>query len=861
MKRIKNLAKFIILLSAMLCVGLLFGCKPNDKKDADLPITQNYSVSYLAGEGGSVSGALTQTVEYGEDCEEVVANPDVGYKFVKWSDGVTTAERTDKNITADKSVTAVFEKRICVVRYEADKNGNIEGKVTQTVAYDESATKVTAKPNEGYKFVKWSDGVTTAERADKNITASKSVKAIFEKQKFNVSYITDGNGRIEGGATQTVAYNESAATVTAIPNEGYKFIKWSDGIVTAGRTDAYVKSDKTLEAKFEKKKYTLSYQTDGHGYIRGKRNQRVEYGDSAEKVTAIPDNGYKFVKWSDGVTENERQDLNVKKSVEVTAEFEFLFAGGNGTELNPFTIENYQQLINMRAYSDQNYKLANDLDLTGINHEPIFDKDNPFYGNFDGNGKTIDNLTVATDKNYPSLFGFIFGGTVTSLNLSNVNITTTDFNTQEARANYCVGAVAGYSVGLLYDISVDGSIAVDSLTYDGAAIGGLAGMAYNTVAECTTDVRITAKNIQREHKTKLDLPFLFGGLLGVCDSAHVISCNAQGEINISNACYDAINVGGLIGYYFTDRQVNTEIKDSQTNVVITDINGYCHSGGFVGYLEIADNTSLKVSNSSVQGNIKSGHVGGFVYGGFTYGDLIIEKCYVENEIKVVNSDAAGFINIFGSQDNDCKISSCYSISQIDIIKGQGSAWGFAYQLSEVDIINCFSSGSCLSSSSDGGGFAYTLTRCYVERCYSDSKIDSAMGSGAFVYVLINSEMVNCYSQNEFEHEATKGFAPWHSVIQAVRNSKIKNFYYSGNLIDYVVGVSEDSEIENFHCIKNEKLAEKLIYLDRGETPSSIDITVYESREEMFNIAEKLNTGLLEEVWVNQDKDFPKFKII
>lgn len=259
--------------------------------------------------------------------------------------------------------------------------------------------------------------------------------------------------------------------------------------------------------------------------------------------------------------------LNVIGNIEVIAEFECLFAGGNGTQLNPFIIENYQQLINMRFYPDQTYRLANDLDLKGINHEPIFDDNEYFSGTFYGNGRTINNMTVSTDKNYPSLFGFIFGGIVTNINLSNVNITTTDFNTQEAGANYCVGAVAGYSVGLLYDISVDGSIVVDSLTYDGVAIGGLAGMAYNTVTECTTDVQITVKSIQREHKTKLDLPFLFGGLLGVCDSAHVISCNAQGEINILNACYDAINVGGLIGYYFTDRQVDTEIKGTLTGIL------------------------------------------------------------------------------------------------------------------------------------------------------------------------------------------------------------------------------------------------------------------------------------------------------
>lgn len=177
----------------------------------------------------------------------------------------------------------------------------------------------------------------------------------------------------------------------------------------------------------------------------------------------------------------------------------------------------------------------------------------------------------------------------------------------------------------------------------------------------------------------------------------------------------------------------------------------------------------------------------------------------------------------------------------------------------IYIEDCCSSGRCSSPSSDGGGFAYTLTHCYVERCYSDSKIDSAEGSGAFVYVLMNSEMVNCYSQNEFENKPTQGFEAWNSVIQIVSNSIINNFYYSGNLIDNVVGAVADSEITNFHCLKNENMTD-VIYIDRGEIPSSIDITIYNSKEEMYSIADILNDGLPEEVWVNQDNDLPKFKI-
>jgi hypothetical protein len=66
------------------------------------------TLTYNAGAGGSISGATQQTVDYGADGAEVTAVPNTGYRFVRWSDGVMTASRTDTNVTADINMTAVF---------------------------------------------------------------------------------------------------------------------------------------------------------------------------------------------------------------------------------------------------------------------------------------------------------------------------------------------------------------------------------------------------------------------------------------------------------------------------------------------------------------------------------------------------------------------------------------------------------------------------------------------------------------------------------------------------------------------------------------------------------------------------------
>ena len=67
-----------------------------------------FTLTYTAGPGGTISGTTPQEVAYGGNGTEVTAVPNAGYHFVSWSDGVTTASRTDTNVIADITVTANF---------------------------------------------------------------------------------------------------------------------------------------------------------------------------------------------------------------------------------------------------------------------------------------------------------------------------------------------------------------------------------------------------------------------------------------------------------------------------------------------------------------------------------------------------------------------------------------------------------------------------------------------------------------------------------------------------------------------------------------------------------------------------------
>ncbi len=67
---------------------------------------------------------------------------------------------------------------------------------------------------------------------------------------YTLTYTTGIGGTLTGTTSQTVNRNEDGSTVTAVPDEGYTFTSWSDGVLTAARTDLDVTSDITVTANF-----------------------------------------------------------------------------------------------------------------------------------------------------------------------------------------------------------------------------------------------------------------------------------------------------------------------------------------------------------------------------------------------------------------------------------------------------------------------------------------------------------------------------------------------------------------------------------------------------------------------------------
>ena len=124
-----------------------------------------------------------------------------------------------------------------------------------------------------------------------------------------------------------VAYNSGGSVyntcgtnvVEAEPDRGYKFVQWSDGNTDNPREFELTTSDLTFTAEFELASWIVSVSCNtAHGSVMG----GGYYANRAScTMRAQPNNGYRFVRWSDGNVDNPRT-ITVTRDVEYTAEFE-----------------------------------------------------------------------------------------------------------------------------------------------------------------------------------------------------------------------------------------------------------------------------------------------------------------------------------------------------------------------------------------------------------------------------------------------------------------------------------------------------------------------------------------------------------
>ncbi len=268
---------------------------------AEFAIDQHTITTYA--QHGDVSGG--GTYDYGTTAT-LTATADTHYHFTQWTDGNTDNPRKI-TVESDATYTAEF----AIDQYTITASGE-HGTVEGTGTYDYN-TKVylTAVPDKGYYFVKWSNGMKynpyyVYVRSDTTLTAE------FAPYRYTITTYAQ-NGSVSGGGAYDYG---TTVTLTATADEHYHFTQWSDGNTDNPRTVS-VEGDATYTAEFKPNQYTITVSAGEHGSANG--GGTYDYGTTAT-LTATADAHYHFTRWNDGNTDNPRT-VSVEGDATYTAEF------------------------------------------------------------------------------------------------------------------------------------------------------------------------------------------------------------------------------------------------------------------------------------------------------------------------------------------------------------------------------------------------------------------------------------------------------------------------------------------------------------------------------------------------------------
>lgn len=278
---------------------------------------------------------------------------------------------------------------------------------------------------------------------------------------------------------------------------------------------------------------------------------------------------------------------------------------GSGTAADPYQISSPADLNNIRQYLGTTYagrcfKLMNNIDMLSylsIGGEgytmwgnngwlPLGDATNSFYGNFDGNNCTINNLRTAYYGSYHGLFGYTAAGSkVSNLNLGSTCYTLGDGET---------GSIVGHNGGTVRNCSSAASVRIGNAEKGGGIVGSNIG----TISQSSFSGSITRSGGGVSCNK-------IGGIAGNNETGAVVdSCYSTGSVAGNTWC------GGLVGWN------NGTINRCYTTGTITGA-GYS-IGGLVGQ------HNGSITNSYSRANVSgASYIGGLI--GHTQGSTIINS--------------------------------------------------------------------------------------------------------------------------------------------------------------------------------------------------------------------------------------------
>jgi len=228
-----------------------------------------------------------------------------------------------------------------------------------------------------------------------------------------------------------------------------------------------------------------------------------------------------------------------------------LFAGGTGTEADPYQISTPEQLQNLNKclrISRNSYILNNDIDLSpylqgegndgGAGWKPIGTFQNGFNGKLNGNGHKVSGLWINRPKEgVVGLFGKV------SKEISNINVEIDYFLGGGVRGSSTVGGLVGYNDGKISNSYVTGNVSGEY------GVGGLVGESNGQISNSYVTGNVWGSALvgglvgYNSVKGSIDESHSSGNVLGGHCGCGVGGLVGRNIGEISNSYYDKPTIG------------------------------------------------------------------------------------------------------------------------------------------------------------------------------------------------------------------------------------------------------------------------------------------------------------------------------
>lgn len=540
------------------------------------------------------------------------------------------------------------------------------------------------------------------------VGGEKEVSVISNAKEWTVAVIDDATGAVTDWCTPDLTQGEGNAVIKLnVAENSDQVMKTAKVIITAADKTVEVpliQSDK-LEAPVVKyaddgDKMNLSWeQVIGvNGYLlkvtMGNKTSEIELPPTTVDydLNAIDWQGYVGVIDAQIFTFANRKDgTRIEMGGEkYTVHNLYDETSGDGTVGNEFVVTKPRHLRNVRMNLDKNFKLMADIDMSGIEMDPISHElvDNEYQGEFTGvfdggKGSVIETETARTAEQY----------TISNWSASkSANTACGLFST--------VGATGVVRNVTLRDITLTGK----------CKVGGIAGVCMGKIVNChvtgTTSKVSTPESVMSVH---------LGGVLGyLAGNGELLYCTNEATVNGTQSA-----VGGVLGTLQCEHEAIPTVK-------------YCSNKGYV-----ECNKSMPVAGliADVQGPMleEGEEIAGsvLILGCSNHGDIkadaptniaagIVGRCFTDVTIKqcfntgnaTARGSVGGIVGRLGGK--KALIENCYNTGTMNStakVAGKSNAGGIVAQViikegGLTEIKNCFNAGAMLSV----GGLANGLFR-------------------------------------------------------------------------------------------------------------------------------------------------------